>query len=209
MIQQLDQSGMMDSLISVEGKADMIFENFDLKAKQMGVSFMMNYDPGEKFNVKLYGTYQQTKLSGKTEIEYKTTGIQIIEANDHTRTMKMNSFTNPTQWSPELTPSFYGGFYLNYKPGNSWNFSTDAYIYSNQRFSDVDSNNIVADFTGNFTNDYMDIKANMVLNAKASYRINKNTTSYVTIKNILGEHREFGFADQISRLFMIGIKWEL
>ncbi len=208
-IQQLDEFGLVDSLTAMEGKADVIFENFDLKAKQIGATFMINYNPGEKVNVKFYGTFQKTKLSGRTKIEYKTTNIQVSEVNkDNARTLEMISFTNPTQWSEKLTPSFFGGFNFSYEPQKNWNLSTDAYIYTDQRFSDVDFNNLAADYTGDFSSDYMNINANMVLNAKASYKINKGMTSYVTIKNILGKHREFGFADQIGTLYLIGLQWE-
>jgi iron complex outermembrane receptor protein len=55
----------------------------------------------------------------------------------------------------------------------------------------------------------MNIKSNLILNAKASYKINENFTPYITLKNLLGNHREYGFADQVGSLFLVGIRWEL
>ncbi len=210
MVQQLNQLGEMDSISSISGEGNLVFENYDIKARQYGLSFMINYSPASKLNAKIYGTFQKSILSGKTEIEYISSQLTVSDIQEgNKRTLEMSSFTNPTQYAENLAPTFFGGFYLNYKPGKNWNFNTDAYIYTNQQFVDYDFNNIVSDYTGNYSFDSMDITANMVLNAKASYRINKNTTSYVTFKNILGSHREFGFADQIGRLFLIGIQWEL
>jgi iron complex outermembrane receptor protein len=210
MIQQLNPLNEVDSINSISGDADVIFENFDLKAKQFGASFMLTYNVSDQFSTKLYGTYQKTGLSGRTEIEFNINNINLIDnKEDRTRSIDIKSFTNPTQWSEKLTPSFYGGFYVNYKPGDSWNFSTDAYVYTSQRFIDYDYNNILSDYSGKFTNYHMDINAGMVLNAKVSYRLNKHATAYGTVKNIFGSHREFGYADQIGTLALIGLQLEL
>ena len=210
MVHQLNSVGEMDSINSIRGIGEAVFENFDIRAQQNGISFTLNYNPGDKINAKIFGTFQNTRLSGRTEIEFISTDLKIGEVQkDNTRTVKMNSFTNPTHWSEKLTPACYGGFYVNYKPVTNWSFSTDAYVYTNQRFIDYDFNIVMADYTGVYTSNFMDIKANAIVNAKATYRINKNTTSNITLKNILGRHREFGFADQIGTLFLIGLQWEL
>ncbi len=208
-VQQLNLNNEVDSIISMGGKGDVIFENFDLKAHQYGCSFTIIYQPSDQINVRFFGTYQKTKITGRTETEFNITNLNLGEIKDNgTRTIYASSFTNPTQWSEKLTPSFYGGFYVNYNR-EKWNFSTDAYASASQRFIDFDYNNVLSDYSGIFTNYFMDIKSNMVLNAKVSYRINKHTTSYATLKNILGSHREFGFSDQIGTLFLISLKWEL
>jgi iron complex outermembrane receptor protein len=195
-------------VLSITGNADVIFENFDIQAKQYGTGFTINYNPSDKINTKFFGTYQKTRLYGRTEIENNVNAVQFGETKeDHTRTMDVFSFISATNWSKKLTPSFYGGFYFNYKYTSHWNFSTDAYFYSKQRFADFDYNNILSDYSGVFNNYYMDIKSNIVLNAKASYQINKKAKADLTIKNILGEHREFGYADQIGRLYLIGFEW--
>ena len=115
---------------------------------------------------------------------------------------------NPPQWSEKMTPSFFGGFLLNFKCSDKLNLSTDAYFYSNQTFINYDYYKMLDE-----TNDYiaaqMKIKTNIVLNTKATYRLNKHITSSVRIRNILGSHREYGFADPIGRLFQIGINLEL
>ena len=208
-IQQMDQFNKLDSIQSISGTGNIRFENFDLKAHQYGFSFALDYAIENTFKARLFGTWQNTKIKGRTEIEFITSKLDIGEIKeDGTMTLKMSSFTNPTQWSQNLTPSFFGGLYLNYKQGDNWNFNTNAYVYTEQEFVYYDTNNIVSDYTGEYNYKSMIIEPNMVLNAKVSYSINKNLTTYFTIKNILGNHREFGYADQIGSLFLIGIQWE-
>lgn len=200
----------IDSVFSVSTTTNLIYENFDVEAQQYGSSISIVYNPNEKLNAKIFGTYQFTKMKGKTDIDYEITSLQVGELNEeNVRSVEIHSFTNPTQWSDKLTPSFYGGFYLNYKPGANWNLATDAYVYTQQCFVNYDFNNIMSDYTGIYNNYDMDIQANMVLNAKVSYRLYKNVILYGTIKNILGTHREYGYADNIGTLYLIGLKWEL
>ena len=63
------------------------------------------------------------------------------------------------------------------------------------------------------TKDYsavqMKIKTNIDLNAKVSYRLNNHLTSSFRIKNIFGSHYEYGFADPIGRMFLVGVEWKL
>lgn len=209
-IHQLSESLEDESILSGYATSNFIFENFDLKAQQYGASFMLVYNPSDKINAKLFGTYQKTKISGKTNPEFKINNIIFGEiSEDFTTTVDISTFVNPTQWSEKLTPSFYGGFYLNYKLDKKWSINSDGYFYTSQRFIDFDYKNTMADYSGNYTNYYMDIKPNLVLNGKASYKINKNITTNLTFKNILGKHREFGYADQIGSQVLIGLKWEL
>jgi iron complex outermembrane receptor protein len=209
-VQHLSEPNFIDTIYSIKANADVKFENFDLKAQQFGASFTLIYNPTEKLNAKIYGTYQRTKISGRKDVEFNITYLGMGEVQaDNTRILELNSFTNPTKWNEKQTPSFYGGFYINYMHNDHWNFSTDAYMTSYQRFIDYDYASSMSDYTGIRTNYYMDVNSNLVLNAKVSYHINKNAAIYTTIKNILGSHREFGYADQIGTLCLIGLQYEL
>jgi iron complex outermembrane receptor protein len=208
-VQQLDQLGKLDSLISVNVKGDLIFENYDVRAQQFGAGFTLNYNLADKFIVKLYGTYQKTKLSGRSDIEIVTTNIHMNDPTpDHILVMDISTRLNPTQWSEKLTPSFFGGFTLNYKLNDNWNFSTDAYFYTDQIFTNYNYYKILDEKELADAKVQMDIQSNIILNAKASYRFNKNTTAYATLKNCLGNQYEYGFADQIGTLFLVGLRWE-
>ena len=117
---------------------------------------------------------------------------------------------NPTQWGENKTPSFFGGFNVNYKYNNKWNFGSDAYFYTDQNFVNYDSYKLLDSDEGKSNvNNQMYIKTNMILNAKVSYQLSNKTTSYVTFKNILGNHYEYGFTDEIGSQLFIGLKWKL
>ncbi|WP_157961170.1 TonB-dependent receptor plug domain-containing protein [Lutibacter citreus] len=208
--QQLNALGEPESIISLSADGDAVFENYDLKADQFGVGFTLNYEFSNTFRANVFGTYQITNNSGEKDISIETTNIHFDDITpDNILVSEVNTIMNPVQWSSEVTPSFFGGFLLNYKPNKKWNFCTDANVYSNQVFTNYNYyklNDITSIDEALIENH---IKANIILNAKAFLQLNKNTSSSLTIKNILGNHLEYGFADQIGRQLLIGIKWEL
>jgi iron complex outermembrane receptor protein len=209
-VQQLNNFGEIDSIISVSSAGDVRFENYDLTARQYGASFTFDYEYSNKINVKIYGTYQKTKISGRTGIDFETTRIKIgTPTPENTIAVEIDTKMNPTQWSEDLTPSFFGGFIFNYKPFARWNFSTDAYMYTDQQFANYNYYEIADEASLQNAKVQMAIKSKMIFNAKASFQVNKNVKAYSTIKNILGNHYEYGFADEIGTLFIIGVQWEL
>jgi iron complex outermembrane receptor protein len=209
-VQHMNTKGLSDSLISIKVDGMALFENYDLTAQQYGAGFTFNYDFNDKFSAKIYGTYQKTKISGRKDIDFITTSIQMGEITpENTIATQISTVMNPTQWSDELTPSLFGGFLLNYKPCNNWNFSTDAYAYSGQKFANYNYYQLSDEASIPKAKVEMYVKSNIILNAKASYRFNKNITSYATLKNILGNQYEYGFADQIGTLFLVGLSLEL
>jgi iron complex outermembrane recepter protein len=208
-VQHLSPSFEPDSIVSIKAVGNVIFENYDLNAQQFGTSFSFNYDHSEKLNFRLYGTYQKTTISGHTNADFVTTKLEVIELPDNKLLIKEESKQNPTQWTENLTPSFFGGFTVNFKPTTKWNLNTEGYYYSKQEFENFDSSYATNNSNGKFVKTVMHIHENIVLNAKASYRVNNKLTPYLMVKNIMGNHREYGFADQIGRQFLIGIRWEL
>ncbi|WP_372774394.1 TonB-dependent receptor plug domain-containing protein [Mangrovibacterium sp.] len=209
-IQQLNPESGTDSLISIDVDGQVLFENYDLTANQFGVGFTFNYDFSNKLNAKLYGTYQTTKISGRKDIDFVTTGIQLSPVtSDNILKVKVNTTMNPTQWNEALTPSFYGGFLLNYRPGKNWNLSTDGYFYSDQKFTYYNYYKLGNESSIENAKVQANINTNIILNAKASYKISSNLSSYITLRNTLGKHYEYGFADQLGSLVLIGIQWGL
>lgn len=208
-VQELDGSGAPGALLDISANSNVIFENYILNANQFGLGFTIDYDVSDNFKVKAFGTYQKTSISGRKDIEVELTDIEFnINPAGDILTTTISNRTNPTQWNEDATPSFFGGFYLNYNPNNKWSFNTDAYIYSNYEsvyynyyaISDLESLET--------TKSQADIRTNMVLNAKVAFKLNKNISANITAKNLLGKHREFGFADNIGRLFLIGLQWK-
>ena len=207
---QMDSENQLDSINSGYAKAYMYFENLDIGANQIGMSFMLKYAPSDRINLQLQGTFQKTKLTGITEIQYNTTDTEFsFNNNDNTIDALTYSNINLTLWSEKLTPTFYGGFMLNYHVSNRLNVNTNGYLYTKQVFAGIPFFNIISDYTGVSWDNYMTIKAHTILNTKVSYDIGKQTQIYINLKNILGEHREFGFTDKIGTTCLIGLSWEL
>lgn len=209
-VQHMNKLGVADSIISINVQGNALFENYDLTARQLGASFTFNYEISEKLSAKIFATWQNTKISGRKNIDFITTGIQMGEITpQNTLTMKVSTIMNPTQWSDEITPKMFGGFLLNYKACKNWNFSTDAYFYTDQKFANYNYYKLLDETSIDGAKVEMNIKPNIVLNAKASYQLSKNLSSYATLKNMFGNHYEYGFVDPIGTSLLIGIKWEL
>ncbi|WP_372757444.1 TonB-dependent receptor plug domain-containing protein [Mariniflexile sp.] len=209
-VQQLNDAGEIESTISAKADGTAIFEDYDLNANQLGVGFTINYDISDKFKAKMFGTIQHTNISGRKDIDVQTTGI-VIESptSDNTVTTTVSTLMNPTQWSEKATPTFFGGFILNYNPNEKWNFSTDGYVYSNHTFANYNYYKIADLESIDDAKVEMPIKTNLILNAKVGYHFNKHLMTNFTIKNMLGKHREYGFVDSINSSFLIGLHWEL
>lgn len=208
-VQQLDSNGEPESIISIGAEGNVLFENYELNANQFGAGFTLSYNYNDKINAKVFGTYQKTNISGRKDIDIEVTDINF-ETNPEgdILTTTITNRTNPTQWSEEATPSFFGGFMLNYKANEKWNFSTDAYIVSNHAFASYNYYQISDLDAIDGARVYMEIKTNMVLNAKTSYQLNKNISANITAKNIFGRHREFGFSDNIGSLLLFGLQFK-
>lgn len=205
---QLTPTNEVDSIISGSGLANIYFENFDVGANQYGMSFMLQINPDPKLNMKFYGTIQKTVLTGITDVRFNTTDTKI-EINEELKTMNVITYsnTNLTLWSEKLTPTFYGGFMLNYMPNQRFNINLNSYMYTRQTFAGVPFYNFVSDYTGLYWDNFMTIEPYAIVNAKASYAINKKTKLYISLKNMLGKHREFGFTDNIGSSILVGLQW--
>ena len=208
-VQEIDEFGEPGTILSIDVNGHVIFENYNLNANQFGTGFTLNYNFEDKFRAKLFGTYQKTNISGKKDIEFELTDINLdINSAGDILTTTLSNVTNPTQFSEDATPSFFGGFMLNYKPNNKWSFNTDAYFSSNHEFANYNYYQIsTADNIDN-TRSGMNIRTNMVLNAKTTYQLSKNMLANITAKNILGTHREYGFADNIGSMLLVGLQWK-
>ncbi|WP_396600849.1 TonB-dependent receptor plug domain-containing protein [Algibacter sp. R77976] len=207
--QEIDEFGNPGNLLSINANGAVIFENYNLNASQYGLGFTLDYEFNDNFRAKAFGTYQKTNISGRKDIDIELTNIQLdVSPSGDILTSTLSNTTNPTQWSEEATPSFFGGFSLNYNPNKKWSFNADGYIYSNHEFASYNYYQI-SDLE-NLENDksQMFIKTNMVLNTKTSYQFNKHTSINLTAKNLLGKHREYGFADNIGSILLVGLQWK-
>ncbi|SDX94789.1 iron complex outermembrane recepter protein [Lutibacter oricola] len=207
--QQLDNMGQPVGMPAIDIEGNVLFENYDLEAEQFGAGFTLNYEASNKFKANVFGTIQKTNISGRKNIDYKETGRESYVTTGGAYVSETNYFMNPIEWGNKVTPTFFGGFSINYIPTNKWGFSTDGYIYSDQKFEDINYYYLINESQNISGLNQMKINSTIVLNAKTSFRINKNTTTNLTLKNILGKHTEYGFADSIGRQLFIGLNWNL
>ncbi len=125
-------------------------------------------------NLKLFGTIQ------KTDIEDYNDNFLMNPNNPNLENMEHKN-----------TPRFYGGAYLNVKASKNLNFNINPYYYTSQVFMHRLGTT--------------DIESKFILNAKVEYSLNKNLSLYFDGRNILNnKSREFGYADEIGGLYLIG-----
>jgi iron complex outermembrane receptor protein len=156
------------------------YRNLEAKSIQKGVSVSIMINPIEKLFIKVFGTVQETELKN-------------LPFNLRTDTV-YNTFA-------ENTPTFYGGATVNYNFINRWNINTSVYFYSEQIYSRYRFNAINRSHTTMSTR----VDANAILNFKLAYRISQNNTLYLNVRNMSSQRKtEFGYADNISPLYLVG-----
>lgn len=158
------------------------YENLHVKARQFGATASLNFVPNDKFHLKAFLTWQDTRL--KDFAPNLSQPDNVIDIN-HTS-----------------TPQIYGGFYFNFSPWKKLNLNSNLYFYGSQVFDHVDypSLNVFAN---------ADIEGKIILNAKASYEVVKGLSVFVNARNILGNDSiEFAFADHIKGIFLMGLSFE-
>jgi iron complex outermembrane receptor protein len=171
---------------------EMTYMNFELESKQLGLTADVSWVATEDLILKVFGTYQQTQLTDSPILspDNATTLMFIAAANDPTGTTDVTPNVTKNVKN-KATPSFYGGFVLNYNYKEKLNVNTSGYYTSKQEFySKYGSQNI---------------ESKMVLNLKVGYNITSNVTLFGNIRNILGEQREFAYMDNIGTLYLAGI----
>ena len=126
-------------------------------------------------NLKLFGTIQ------KTDIENYNDSFLMNPDNKDLQDLEHKS-----------TPKFYGGAYLNIKAMKKLNININPYYYTSQTYIHT---------LGTYN-----INSKFILNAKINYDLTKKLSIYFNGRNILNDKsREFGYADEIGGLYLIGM----
>lgn len=165
------------------------YQNLDIEAKQLGVSATINYMPSNKALFRFYGTFQKTDLSDFVPNE---AAPDVTKDIDH-----------------EWTPSFYGGVIANIMPIEKLSVYANVYFASEQVYSRYISPLVKTEENpqGTLETGSDKIKANAHLNLSVSYKFWKENSVFVSAQNLFnGNKREFGFADDINDLYMIGLR---
>lgn len=190
------------------------YTNSDIVAKQIGVSFDITAVLTKKLYCKLFGTLQETKLEnhyplslnqniGIMSANAASVNIPSVTAIDNylapgTRTIgldfggsnyKPDTSVNATH---KATPSFFGGFSMNYTPVKKINSNVNLYYYSKQT--------LMHSFES------MEVDAKMIMNLKISYKFWKESSIYFNARNLLNnKKKEFAFVDDIKGTYLIGV----
>ncbi|NOR86534.1 MAG: hypothetical protein GQ527_02880, partial [Bacteroidales bacterium] len=157
---------------------DITKENLPLKSYQMGLSMMLEAVITKNIQAKVFASLQQTNLD-KLSSYYDLNDTVIIVIRNDSKIHKS-------------TPSFTGGFYVNYQINNKLSANANLYYISEQEV---------------FTYDGLKaVKAKALLNMKVSYQFWRKNTVFISGRNILNNNDyEFIFADTVGSEFLIGL----
>lgn len=189
------------------------YDNASVEAYQLGATANILYQPSSKIYFKAFATVQSTELKN---LQKKVTPMLLVPDDSFPGGP---IFENPVyetiDQKHEQTPSFYGGFIANYVPTKKLTVFASLNYYSSQVYEhdyahsqyDYFSSQLDPNYTGSGV---ADIKANTTVNAKVSYKIYKDNSIFVNARNLFNSNnRQFGFADQMGGLYLVGININL
>lgn len=157
------------------------FQNIPTSARQVGATLSVNFVPSEKIQFKPFITIQETETKGLPSTYQDPETFPVTYADS----------------KHENTPSFYGGYFFNFKPNDKFNINLNGYFYGQQRqYSGTDRDNVrpAGEIPGNF-----------LLNAKVSYLVAKKLNLFVNGRNVLNtDKREYFATDRIGGLYSVG-----
>lgn len=176
-----------------------IWQNFkDLPhvAIQSGLTLSLSYID-KNFWFKPFITYQNTRIKNYSYI-YATEEFTNLYP-DLVPNLAF-SLENQSEVDHESTPSFYGGFYLNYKLLGKLNFNINSYFTSNQ---------IMRRDLGEGDNFY-ETGSRIITNFRVGYDLNRQSTMFFSIRDLSNSSdAEYYYTDPIQTMFFFGINYEL
>jgi iron complex outermembrane receptor protein len=159
---------------------DVTKENLPLVSKQMGINTSIETVLFKHFHAKLFGSLQQTNLDKVTSYYDLSDTLIVVVQNDS----KIH----------KSTPSFTGGFNINYTGDSKISANTDVYFISSQNV---------------FTYDGMRaINPKAIVNLKIGYNFWGDHQIFINARNLFHNNDyEFLFADQVGSEFLLGLKF--
>lgn len=154
--------------------------NYPLSAMQIGISGTVNYKTSDNFMISVFGTLQETTLMDYTKAINPSS---IFTTFDTVNT----KYTN--------TPTFYGGFKAQYNLDKFNLFVNGYYLGEHEYWYRISETKL---------------SEKLRVDMKVAYKMFGNSTVYIAGKNILNSNQvEFGYADRIGALYLIGINLDL
>jgi iron complex outermembrane receptor protein len=186
-----------DPVMQVKYLGTVIYQNFDLKSVQSGITATLNVALNNKLNFSVFGTFQKSELKNlfarttmdvleRIRVEATT---KLLSGTGNSAKSERDSIVNKTN---KATPAFYGGAQINYSPIKKMNINSSLYFYGKQTFT-VNQYETVID-------------PKLIVNLKISYKIWKNNSIYLNARNLFyNDQNEFGFMDKIGGLYLLGV----
>ncbi len=180
------------------------YKNVKETSQQYGVTAEVGVVLSRNVNFRLFGTLQKTDLKDHDDlnVEEKMAEIQkqlTVQYPDPTTRPDDITITNiPTDYintESKATPSFYGGYEVNWLPADKWTITSTGYGYTKQTFIHQ---------YGTF-----DIKAKMLVNLRVAYKFMRTSSIFMNVNNIFNsKSQEFGFMDRTGAQWYWGLHVE-
>ena len=181
------------------------YQNLDVTSVQLGVTAHIKIALSDKATVRLFGTLQKSELNDYYPFstdQLITEMITDIVVTNYGPLLAGGTTPGPITYGTlpdklvdvenESTPTFFGGFEVNYTPAPKLNINMNTYYYTSQKYKHKH---------GDF-----DIEAKTIINAKLMYNFWRENSIYFNVRNLIGnDSQEFGFLDKIGRKYLIGL----
>lgn len=116
----------------------------------------------------------------------------------------------------KATPSFYGGFSVDYTPSflPKLHINSNIYFYSENtllhtKFSEIGKYNVDGSQKANYNyNDYKSVytvEPKAIVNLKVSYKFWKENSVFFNARNVIDKKREFAYMDEVKGMYLIGM----
>ncbi|WP_430815008.1 TonB-dependent receptor plug domain-containing protein [Carboxylicivirga sp. RSCT41] len=189
------------------------YDNASVEAAQLGATASVLYKPTSKLYFKAFATLQNTELKN---LQKKLVPMLVVPDNSVPGgPMFENPVYETVDQKHEQTPSFYGGFSVNYIPAKKLSVFAGLNYYSKQTYEHDYAYSQMHYFNQQLNPDYTgsgiaNVKANTIVNAKVSYKVYKNNSVFVNARNLFNStNRQFGFADEMGGLYLVGLNISL
>jgi iron complex outermembrane receptor protein len=189
------KSGSIDSTGPVSLTALVQLDNLTLHTEQYTGTASLTF-VRKKWQVTPFITVQQTWLHDYSPYNYAPTAPLLLTGGlDAT---KFNIYSNSgTKIKHLATPTYYGGFYVNWMPTEKINVNVNSYFFGEQTQLES-SNKTYNDQKRGVEN----IEGKLLLNAVVSYKPIKSLTLSANFRNCLNStSREFYRADETAFMF--------
>lgn len=177
------------------------YHNFDLKAKQVGISARFDWVVSKNIFINGHFNYQLTKLddylgvSRDSVIVYQAATAAYELMTSSTPTFRSSAWPSEMKSNVEhkSTPSYYGMLGIRYRPIKKLELMTNCYFYGEQEY----------------VNQYgtFEVDSKLLLNLKVNYHVFDFMDLFVNGRNILNSTtKEFAAMDDIGALYMGGLR---